>query len=222
MRSGQLHGPQDVDARKSPDLWRVTVTRQIFEQRVSWGRLTGGRTGAADQGCRARSRRHGPAAHDHAASSPLPQRPPPPLRHPVALLRSPPPYVRRPTGHRPSWTGTVQAPASRRTSGAVTSGADSSVQSAACGQPRRAVGRGATASTPCGRSGPRLARPSPSRDVRVRAGPRRRAAAGGPATARTPISPHAAGAGTRRAPAGPRPGAPAVAHGLRAARVSRS
>lgn len=134
------------------------------------------------------------------------------------------PTAVRPSADRPQAirTGTVQAPASRRTSGAVTSGADSSVQSAACGQPRRAVGRGATASTPCGRSGPRLARPSPSRDVRVRAGPRRRAAAGGPATARTPISPHAAGAGTRRAPAGPRPGAPAVAHGLRAARVSRS
>ena len=37
MRSGQLGSPQRVDGKKSPNLWRVAVTRQVIEQRVAGG-----------------------------------------------------------------------------------------------------------------------------------------------------------------------------------------
>jgi hypothetical protein len=33
-RSGQLPDPQDVDGKKSPDLWREAVTRQVIEQQM--------------------------------------------------------------------------------------------------------------------------------------------------------------------------------------------
>ena len=44
-RSGQLHSPQDVDGRKSPNLWRTAVTRRVFEQLVAdpWARKDGER-----------------------------------------------------------------------------------------------------------------------------------------------------------------------------------
>ncbi len=42
-QSGQLPGPQGVDGKKSPNLWRVAVTRPVIEQRVSGGRRLAGR-----------------------------------------------------------------------------------------------------------------------------------------------------------------------------------
>ncbi len=54
-RSGQLRGPQGVDGKKSLNLWTETVTREVFEHRVTWVRpgWDGGTgSGVADGGVR--------------------------------------------------------------------------------------------------------------------------------------------------------------------------
>lgn len=47
-RSGQLPGPQDVDGKKSANLWRTAVTRRGFEQR--WTPDGSGQYAATAQG----------------------------------------------------------------------------------------------------------------------------------------------------------------------------